>query len=91
VGAVLTAEGGASVTVLANGGEVAWSDAGESVAAGRPVIVVDGSGRTADVLAAALRGEPADSRAAPLVASGLVHACTLEPASLEALVDRVAA
>jgi SLOG in TRPM, prokaryote len=63
-----------SVTVLVNGGEIAWEDVRHSVEAGRPVVVLDGSGRTADVLAAAARGAPAGIRANSLVASGLVLA-----------------
>jgi hypothetical protein len=63
-----------SATVVANGGQVAWRDVRHSVEAGRPVIVLAGSGRTADVLAAAVRGEESDRRAGELVDSGLVRA-----------------
>jgi len=63
-----------SVTVLVNGGEVALNDVAHSVRAGRPVFVVTGSGRTADLLAAALRGSPADPRLQRLTASGLIRA-----------------
>ncbi len=63
-----------SVTVLVNGGEVALNDVAHSVRAGRPVFVVTGSGRTADLLAAALRGAPSDSRVRRLTASGLIRA-----------------
>lgn len=42
-----------SVTVLANGGAIAWDDVTFSVAQERPVIALAGSGRTADELAAA--------------------------------------
>ena len=34
---------------------------------------VAGSGRTADVFAAALAGDPADERAVSLIRSGLIH------------------
>jgi hypothetical protein len=51
------------------GDEAPW----QSVAAGRPVLAVAGSGGTADGLAAAARGAPADERAAALAASGLVE------------------
>ena len=67
-------KGHPSVTVLVDGGDVAWRDVEESVRAGRKVIVVAGSGRAADSLAAALRGEPADERARRLAASGLLSA-----------------
>lgn len=66
-----------SVTILINGGEVSWRDATQSVLAGRSLITVDGSGRTADLLAAGLRGEPTDARAAALVASGRVQSMDL--------------
>jgi hypothetical protein len=42
-----------AVTVLANGGAIAWADVAFSVAQERPVVVLAGSGRTADELAAA--------------------------------------
>lgn len=67
-----------SVTVLVNGGEIAYGDVGHSLAANRPVLAVAGSGRTADELAAAARGRPADPRAARLVASPLVRVVSLD-------------
>ena len=68
----------ASVTVLINGGEITWKDASQSVKADRSIIVIAGSGRTADSLAAALHGQSNDKRAESLVASGLVRAIDLE-------------
>lgn len=62
-----------SLTVLLHGGEIAWADAAESVAAGRMVLAVAGSGGTADALAAAARGAADDPRAVALVRSGLVE------------------
>jgi hypothetical protein len=47
-----------TVTVLINGGEIARQDVKLCLAAGRPVIVVAGSGRAADQLAAA-KDQPA--------------------------------
>jgi hypothetical protein len=67
-----------SVTVVVNGGEVTLDDAARSVDAGRPVLVVAGSGRAADELAAALRAPAQDRRAARLAASGLVQAVELD-------------
>jgi len=61
-----------SVTVLVNGGEIAYRDAQFSLEAGRPIMVIAGSGRTADEIAAAVRGEPSDPRAREIAASGLV-------------------
>ena len=62
-----------SVTVLANGGEVAYDDVAQSLAAGRPVLVLAGTGRTADAIAAARAGEPADDRAVVAAKSDLVR------------------
>jgi hypothetical protein len=48
------AGGEPSVTVLINGGEIAYADVERSVQARRRVVVVAGSGRTADAIAGAL-------------------------------------
>jgi hypothetical protein len=66
-----------SITVLINGGETAWEDALTSIASGRPVVVVAGSGRAADALASALRGGSNEAGAEKLAGSGLVHAVNL--------------
>jgi len=71
--ATFLADGAPSVTVLINGGEIAYADVERSVQAGRSVVVVAGSGRTADEFAAALAGESADERAAALIPSGLIR------------------
>ena len=63
-----------SATVLVNGGEIALADVRHSIDADRHVIVLDGSGRTADALAAAVRGEETDPSMTALAESGLVHA-----------------
>lgn len=67
-----------SVTLLINGGEITWKDATQSVEADRSIIVVAGTGRTADILAAALYGHSGDERAETLIASGLVRAIDLD-------------
>lgn len=66
-----------SAAVLINGGEVTWIDACQNVEAQRPVVVIGGSGRVADMLAAALKGHITDERAKPLINSGLVQAVEL--------------
>jgi SLOG in TRPM, prokaryote/Protein of unknown function (DUF4231) len=66
-----------SVTVVINGGEVTFDDAARSVEAGRPVLVVAGSGRAADTMATALQEKSEDKRAAELAASGLLQAVDL--------------
>jgi hypothetical protein len=73
------ANGAPSVTVLVNGGDIAWEDVSHSVEAGRPVIAIAGSGRTADRIAGALHGEIADERAKVLSASGLLQAVGSAP------------
>jgi hypothetical protein len=68
-----------SVTVLVNGGEIAWRDVAESVTTLRPVVVVADTGRAADQLASAVeRGSP-DERTEVLVASGLLSVATRGP------------
>ncbi len=76
------ASGAPSVTVLINGGEVTWENARQSIRAGRLVITIAGSGRTADLLAAGLRGAPTDDRAKELIASGLVQAADLSAGAI---------
>jgi SLOG in TRPM, prokaryote len=71
--ATLLANGAPSVTVLLNGGEITFKDAFSSVNTGRLVIVIAGSGRTADILADALRGKASDERAKKLAKSGTLQ------------------
>ncbi|MEH2417761.1 hypothetical protein [Nostoc sp.] len=68
--ATLLSNNAPSVTVLLNGGEISFEDAFSSVNAGRLVVVIAGSGRTADILADALRGQATDERAKKLAKSG---------------------
>lgn len=68
------------MTVLVNGGQIAYDDVERSVQAGRRVVVVAGSGRTADALAGAVDGGQSDERAMALAASGLVSSVTGRPA-----------
>lgn len=65
------AGGASSLTVLVNGGDIAYRDAILSVEAKRPLLVICGSGRAADEIGAAILGEPADPRAQRVGASGL--------------------
>jgi hypothetical protein len=80
-----------SITVLVNGGETAREDASLSVASGRPVITVAGSGRAADALAGALGDGTSDGRAGELAASGLLRAVDLRagPSSLVGTAKRL--
>jgi SLOG in TRPM, prokaryote len=83
------AGGSPSVTVLVNGGKIAYTDVACSLHVGRPVLTVAGSGRTADQLASAVRGGPADERAVRLAASGLVEVVNAD--DLAALQDALGA
>ena len=69
-----------SVAVLINGGEISWKDTAENLNVGRSVVAIAGSGRTADLLAAALN-EDSDPRAKPLIATGLVRTSKLSDGS----------
>jgi len=71
--ASVLAEEEPSIAILANGGEISWTDAQQNVEANRPVIVVEGSGRTADILAQALQGQIIDDRAQGLLDSKLLQ------------------
>jgi hypothetical protein len=67
-----------SVAVLINGGEVTWQDAWQNVQVGRIVIAINGTGRTANTLAAAVHGTVTDERAVPILATGLLQTIQLE-------------
>lgn len=71
--ATMLANNAPSVTVLLNGGDITFKDAFSSVDSGRLVIVIAGSGRTADILADALRGKATDERAKKLAKSGTLQ------------------
>lgn len=64
----------ASVTLVINGGELTYTDMAGSLDRGRPVVVLAGSGRTADAIARALAGNGGDPRAAEIAASPLTQA-----------------
>jgi len=58
------AEGRPSVAVVANGGGITLAEIDENVRAGRPIVLVRGSGRAADALVSLLgQGEAADGDA----------------------------
>ncbi|WP_433503809.1 hypothetical protein ACQP04_29575 [Pseudonocardia halophobica] len=81
------AGGRPSVTLLVNGGEIAYADVERSLERGRPVIVLAGTGRTADALAAAVAGRKADARATALVQSGPIRVVPFEtPDALRSVV-----
>jgi hypothetical protein len=61
--ATAIADGQPSLTLVINGGQITYDDIDHSLQAGRPVVVVAGTGRTADAIAASARGDTEDSRA----------------------------
>ena len=67
-----------SLTLLVNGGKISWQDVTNSVRVKRPVVVLAGSGRTADELAKAIAGDRTNLRANKLVDSGLLSAVNLD-------------
>ena len=78
---VYNADGQPSVTLLVNGGEIAYQDIELSLEAGRPAIVISGTGRTADDIAGT---PPATPRARALARSPLVQVI---PATASAVLD----
>ena len=78
--AVATAVAGASpsATLVLNGGAITFADAEHSLAVDRPVVVVSGSGRTADAIAVASAGGPADERAGRIAGSPRTRVVALD-------------
>ncbi len=67
--ATAIADGQPSLTLVVNGGEITYDDIDRSLQADRPVIILAGTGRTADTIAGAARGPATDPRAARVAAS----------------------
>lgn len=67
------ADGGPSATVVVNGGKITYDDVAGSLARGRPVLVLAGTGRTADAIAEARSGLSVDPRAVQIATSALTH------------------
>ncbi|CCH33422.1 hypothetical protein ABZ816_18120 [Actinosynnema sp. NPDC047251] len=76
------AGGRPTVTVLVNGGDITFQDATASLALGRPLVVVRGTGRAADAIAGA------SGPGAALIADSPLTT-VVAPAGLAAHVDRV--
>jgi hypothetical protein len=62
-----------SVTIMINGGKIAWKDARLNIKYGRPVLVAEGSGRTADVIATTSTGNAFDPDAIAILRTGKAH------------------
>lgn len=77
-----------SVTVLVNGGRIAFDDAARSLDAGRPLVVIAGSGRTADAIADTCLTGHGDPRAMQIAASPLTQVAHLDdPSSVDAAIS----
>jgi SLOG in TRPM, prokaryote len=87
--ACVIADGHPSATLVVNGGETTYNDVAQSLARRRPVLVVAGTGRTADAIAAAVTGHGNDPRAAQIAASPLTS--ILPVTDLNALTDAIGA
>ena len=62
-----------SVTIMINGGKIAWKDARLNIRYGRQVLVAEGSGRTADVIATNSTGTAFDPDAIAILRTGKAH------------------
>ena len=74
--------GARSATLLVNGGDIAYDDVRHSLAAGRPVVVLAGTGRTADAIARAVSDPAAEGPAREIAGSPLVRVVPLHEPSL---------
>lgn len=62
-----------SVAIVINGGNITWDDARLNIEYGRSVLIAEGSGRTADVIATTSTGIAFDKKAMSLIRTGKVH------------------
>jgi hypothetical protein len=65
------ADGARSATLVVNGGQITFVDAATSIARGRQLIVLDGTGRTADAIALARTDPGEDPQASAIAAAEL--------------------
>jgi hypothetical protein len=82
-----------AVTVVVNGGEITYADTTASLDRGHPVVVLAGTGRTADAIADAGAGRDADARATTIAASPLTRVVAVDDvvavgATVDALLSR---
>lgn len=90
--ATAIADGQPSLTLVVNGGQITYDDIDHSLQTGRPVVVLAGTGRTADAIAAAARGHASDPRAAQVAASPSTHILPLsDPRALCSAVESILA
>ena len=88
--ATAVAQGSPSVTVLVNGGDIAYQDVAESLTRGRPVVVLAGTGRTADAIAAARAGRSSDPQAVAAASSDLTVIAEFDdPAAVGTILEQL--
>ncbi len=63
----------ARVAIMINGGQIAWEDARLNIEYGSPVLIAEGSGRTADVIAETSIGMKFEPKAMALIRTGMIH------------------
>jgi len=81
---------GPSATLVVNGGEITYDDVAHSLNRHRPVVVLAGTGRTADAIAAAREGNSKDPRARQIAASPLTHIVDLaDGAALARMLENI--
>lgn len=79
-----------SLTVVINGGRITYDDINHSLAAGRPVVVVAGTGRAADAIAAAAGHDAQVSSAAKIASSPHTWITSLDdPQRLYSIVESI--
>lgn len=62
-----------SAAILINGGKITWEDARLNIQYGRQVLIAEGSGRAADVIATTSTGRASDPQAISLLRTRKVH------------------
>lgn len=62
-----------TIAIVINGGQITWSDVKLNIDYGRSVLIAEGSGRTADVIAHTSTGSAFDPKAIVLIRTGKVH------------------
>jgi hypothetical protein len=88
--AAAIADGQPSLTLVVNGGQITYDDIGHSLQAGRPVIILAGTGRAADTIAAAARGDTDDPKAAHAAAAPGTQIVYLDdPQALYAAIESI--